>query len=99
MSNLVPFGTRAWVKKTKAGKLESRAKPGYFVRFDKTSTGYRIYYPEERVVRPVREVIFNPDEVPTEIMLPGEIQSEGERKKVIQDLPPGISQRRRRRNK
>jgi hypothetical protein len=34
LSQLVPFGTRAWVKLVDAGKLDRRAKPGYFVGFD-----------------------------------------------------------------
>jgi hypothetical protein len=51
LSGLVPFGTRAWVKIVDAGKLERRARLGYFVGYDTKSTGYRIYFPERRLVR------------------------------------------------
>src|SRR5262245_17274173 len=59
MSGVVPFGTRAWVKIVNAGKLEPRARLGYFVGFDNNSTGYRIYFPERRIVRVEREVTFD----------------------------------------
>jgi hypothetical protein len=59
LSSVVPFGTRAWVKLVHSGKLEARAKLGYFVGFDFQSTGYRIYYPERRSVGVEREVVFD----------------------------------------
>src|SRR5262245_33188369 len=59
LSELVPFGTRAWVKIHSAGKLEPRARLGYFVGYDDTSTGYKIYYPERRTVGVEREVVFD----------------------------------------
>jgi hypothetical protein len=59
LSALVPFGTRAWVKIMDAGKLEPRAKLGFFVGFDDESTGFRIYYPDKRTVNPEREVTFD----------------------------------------
>jgi hypothetical protein len=59
MRKLVPFGTRAWVKIHNAGKLERRAKLGFFVGYDDESTGFRIYYPERRTVGVEREVTFD----------------------------------------
>src|SRR5262245_30941426 len=59
LRDLVPFGTRAWVKIHNAGKLEHRAKLGYCVGYDDNSTGYRIYYPERRTVGVEREVVFD----------------------------------------
>jgi hypothetical protein len=59
MSNVIPFGTKAWVKIDDTGKLEACADPGYFVGFDNESTGYRIYFPDKRTVKPEREVIFD----------------------------------------
>jgi hypothetical protein len=84
LSKLVPFGTRAWVKIVKAGKLEPRARPGFFVGFDHDSTGYRIYFPDRRVVKPEREVVFNLEEVSDMVEILGEALSEGERLKYIQ---------------
>src|ERR1700730_18500489 len=40
MSKVMLFGTKAWVKKVDAGKLEARAKPGFFVSFNSKSKGY-----------------------------------------------------------
>lgn len=59
LSKAVPFGTRAWVKILKAGKLDRRAKLGFFVGMDFESTGYRIYYPDRRHVNVEREVVFD----------------------------------------
>jgi hypothetical protein len=46
LSQVPPFGTRAWVKIHGAGKLVLRARLGYFVGMDDESTGFRIYFPE-----------------------------------------------------
>jgi hypothetical protein len=87
LSKLVPFGMQAWVKIVGAGKLDSHAEPGYFVSFDSKSTGYRIYFPGKRMVKPEQEVIFNVDQIGDTVMIPGEVLSEGEKQKVIQDCP------------
>ena len=59
MSKVVPFGTRTWVKIVDAGKLDPRAKLGFFVGFDHESTGYRIFYADKRRVNVEREVAFH----------------------------------------
>jgi hypothetical protein len=87
MSKLVPFGTKAWVKIVGAGKLDRRAEPGYFVGYDNESTGYRIYFPEKRIVKPEREVVFDLDQLDDSILIPAENQSEGEKRKIILDTP------------
>ena len=84
LSHLVPFGTRAWVKTVNAGKLEARARPGHFVGFDSTSTGYRIYFPDKRKIRIEREVAFNLEETTDPVYWTAETQSEGEKSKLIQ---------------
>src|SRR3984957_18516231 len=57
--DVVAFGTRAWVKIVDAGKLDRRARLGYFVGYDSQSTGYRIYFPDKRSVNVEREVVFD----------------------------------------
>ena len=78
MSNVVPFGTKAWVKIVDAGKLEARAEQGYFVGFDAESAGYRIYFPEKRTVKPEREVTFDFRRAADSVAIPGEVQPVGE---------------------
>jgi hypothetical protein len=56
---LVPFGTHAWVKDVKAGKLDRRSKHGRFVGFDLETRGYRIFFANERRVAVEREVLFD----------------------------------------
>src|ERR1700731_3564862 len=62
LSHAVPFGTCTWVKIVDARKLDTRARFGYFVGFDLTSTGYRIYFPDKKQIRVERKVIFNRDD-------------------------------------
>jgi hypothetical protein len=81
MSGIIPFGTKAWVKMVNAGKLEARSEPGYFVGYDDQSTGYRIYFPDKRTVKPEREVVFDWQRQPNTITIPAEVQSVGERRK------------------
>jgi hypothetical protein len=62
--------------------------PGHFVGLDYKSTGYRIYNPAKRCVSIEREVVFNLDNSPSNlVVLPDEIQSEGERHSVVPDPP------------
>jgi hypothetical protein len=42
-SQVIPFGTCAWVKIVDAGKLDPQVRLGYFIGFDDESHGYRIY--------------------------------------------------------
>ena len=43
LGGLQEFGVAAYVKDLKAGKLDSIAQVGHFVRYDSESKGYRIY--------------------------------------------------------
>jgi hypothetical protein len=81
LANVAPFGTQVWVKIHDAGKLEPRARPGYFVGYDDESTGYRIYFPDTRKVNPEREVIFNLTKADDTVLVDGpeEPQPEAER--------------------
>jgi hypothetical protein len=90
MSNVVPFGTQAWVKIVGAGKLEARAALGYFVGLDNESTGHRIYFPEKRTVKPEREVVYNLEAASEMVVLPSEVQSVGEKEKDILNTHPAI---------
>jgi hypothetical protein len=81
LSNLVPFGTKAWVKIFSAGKLEPRSELGYFVGYDKESTGHRIYFPSKRTVKPEREVVFDTRRTPDVVPIPSGVQPVGENEK------------------
>jgi hypothetical protein len=87
LSNLVSFGTWTWVKIVNAGKLDSHAEPRYFVGFDNDSASYRIYFPDKQVVKAEGEVVFNINQIGNTVMIPGEVLSEGEKQKLIQDRP------------
>jgi hypothetical protein len=45
LSAVRAWGTKAWVKRLNAGKLEPRAEEGHFVGIDSELKGYRIYWP------------------------------------------------------
>jgi hypothetical protein len=77
LSKVVPFGTPVWVKLVDAGKLAPRACLGHFVGFDRTSTGYRIDFPDKKHVRVEREVVFKPHQESEPIAW---IDDEGEKK-------------------
>jgi len=81
LAGLQEFGAAAYVKDNNAGKLDSRARVGRFVGYDTESKGFRIYFPERRIVSIERNVVFNKNDVT--VVIPGE-QSEGEKDKVIQ---------------
>jgi hypothetical protein len=59
MLKVVPFGTHAWVKIVDAGKLDHRAKLGFFAGFDSESTSYRVYFANKCRVNVEREVVFH----------------------------------------
>ena len=80
----------AYVKDLTAGKLDARAKKGHFVGYDSKSKGYRIYWPEKRLITVERNIVFNQDNanVSDEIAIThGRTQSEGEDDKIIQPPP------------
>ena len=45
LANIHEFGSVAYVKDLKAGKLDSHTLAGHFVGYDIKSKGYRIYWP------------------------------------------------------
>jgi len=92
LSKLVPFGTKAWVKIINAGKLEPRAKMGYFVGFDNESTGYRIFLPDKHVVAIEREVVFDTSWKSEEVTFEYELTGGGTEKTKtgIQQLRPAV---------
>ena len=47
LAGIQEFGTAAYVKDLKAGKLDARAQVGRFVGYDSESKGYRIYWPHK----------------------------------------------------
>ena len=86
LGGIQEFGTAAYVKDLKAGKLDARAQLGRFVGYDSESKGYRIYWPAKRTISVERNVIFNGNDVQdkdTQTITVG-VQSEGEIDKVIQ---------------
>src|ERR1700731_2198789 len=83
--NLVPFGTRAWAKIVDASKIDRRARLGHFVGFDSTSTGYRIYFPDKKLIRVEREVVFNREELTDPVvwtLAEGEMHSSSQRPRI-----------------
>jgi hypothetical protein len=74
LSAIRAWGTKAWVKRLNAGKLESKAEEGLFVGIDSESKGYRIYWPGKNRVSVERDVYFNENEA----LEPEEVQMEGE---------------------
>ena len=88
LGGLQEFGVAAYVKNTKAGKLDARAAKGRFVGYDSESKGYRIYWPDKRSVSIERNVVFNPEDLLVDdevVVVPGDVLAEGERDKVIQN--------------
>jgi Reverse transcriptase (RNA-dependent DNA polymerase)/gag-polypeptide of LTR copia-type/GAG-pre-integrase domain len=86
LGGIQEFGVAAYVKDLKAGKLDARAQLGRFVGYDTESKGYRIYWPGKRSVTVERNVVFNEKDLRGNdgtVMLPGGVQSEGEREKII----------------
>jgi hypothetical protein len=88
LGGIQEFGVAAYVKDLKAGKLDARSQVSRFVGYDSESKGYRIYWPGKRSITVERNVIFNPDDVQnaeTIAISSGDILSEGEKDKVIQN--------------
>jgi hypothetical protein len=88
LARIQEFGAAAYIKDLTAGKLDARARKGHFVRCDSESKGYRIYWPEKCSVTIERNVVFNQDDRTTHVdmaIIYGEVLSEGEKEKVIQN--------------
>ena len=86
LGGIQEFGTAAYVKDLKAGKLDAHAQQGHFVGYDFESKGFRIYWPTKRSITVERNVVFNGNDVQEKensTVMVG-VQSEGEKDKVIQ---------------
>ena len=94
LGGIQEFGVAAYVKDLKAGKLDARAQVGRFVGYDSESKGYRIYWPGKRSITVERNVIFNQNDVRSNesVTIPsGDVLSEGEMNKVIQNSESNIN--------
>jgi hypothetical protein len=74
LTGLLEWGSKVWVKRLNAGKLQPQALEARFVGMDDESKGYRIYWPTHRKVSIERDVY--PDK--TEALAPETVQIEGE---------------------
>ena len=74
LSNVHPWGCKAWVKRLDVGKLEPRAELCHFVGVDSESKGFRVYWPGKNRVSIERDVYFNE----TEALANDEVLIEGE---------------------
>ena len=63
LAGIQEFGAAAYVKDLAAVKLDSQAKEGRFVGYDSESKGYRIYWPEKRLISIEWNVVFNQDDI------------------------------------
>ena len=91
LAEIQEFGVTVYVKNLTAGKPDSRARLGHFVRYDSESKGYRIYWPDKWSIMVEQNIIFNESDVlstNTTALIPGDALDEGEKEKVIQ--PPQI---------
>ena len=83
LGGIQEFGTAAYIKDLKAGKLDAHAQQGHFVGYDSESKGYRIYWPTKRLVSVERNVVFNENDIlekeNTTVMVG--VQSKGENEK------------------
>ena len=74
LSNVHPWGCKAWVKRLDVGKLEPRAELCHFVGVDSESKGFRVYWPGKNRVSIERDVYFNE----TKALANDEVLIEGE---------------------
>ena len=97
LAGIQEFGSAAYVKDLKAGKLEARAQVGRFVGYDSESKGYRIYWPGKRSITVERNVVFNESDVRSgdeSITISSGILSEGEMEssKIIQSTTKNVKE-------
>ena len=74
LSNVHPWGCKAWVKRLDVGKLEPRADECRFIGFDSESKGLRVYWPGKNRVSVERDIYFNEKDA----LDNDEVQIEGE---------------------
>ena len=59
LGGIQEFGTAAYVKDLKAGKLDACTQQGCFVGYGSESKGFRIYWPTKRSITVERSVVLN----------------------------------------
>ena len=74
LTGLLEWGSKVWVKKLNARKLQPQALEAIFVGIDDESKGYRIYWSSHRKVSIERDVYVDKSEV----LAPETVQIEGE---------------------
>ena len=74
LSNVHPWGCKAWVKRLDVGKLDPRAELCHFVGIDSESKGFRVYWPGKNRVSIERDIYFNENDV----LMHDEVFVEGE---------------------
>ena len=87
LGGIQEFGVAVYVKDMNAGKLNTRAQIGRFVRYDAESKGYRIYWPRKQSITVERNVVFNENDTRTSknfTINSGDMSDKGERDKIIQ---------------
>ncbi|EGO02548.1 hypothetical protein SERLA73DRAFT_150250 [Serpula lacrymans var. lacrymans S7.3] len=57
-SGLQGFGVSVFVKDDNAGKLNSPAKEGYFVGYNKESKGYQMFWPDKHFITVKQNIVF-----------------------------------------
>jgi hypothetical protein len=85
LSSLHKFGATMYVR-VEAKKLDARGEEARFVGYDKERKGYRMYWPLKRLVTVERNVKFHPDEV----LIPVNVQFEGEKAPQVNPAAPNI---------
>ena len=87
LGSIHEFGTAAYVKDLKAGKLDACAKLRWFMGYNSKSKGFCIYWPNKWSVTVKCDVIFNQEDILTKsdhVIIPSDVLSEREKDKVIQ---------------
>jgi hypothetical protein len=93
LGGIQEFGAAAYVKDLKVRKLDARAQVGRFVGYDSESKEYRIYWPGKRSITIEINIVFNPNNLQDAeniTISSGDILSEGERNKVIQNSESNV---------
>ena len=82
LTGLLEWGSKVWVKKLSARKLQPQALEAIFVGIDDESKGYRIYWPTHRKVSVERDVYADKSEA----LAPETVQIEGEEDEETKSL-------------
>ena len=88
LTGLLEWGSKVWVKKLNARKLQPQALEAIFVGIDDESKGYRIYWPTHRKVSIERDVYADRSEA----LAPETVQIEGENVTESKPVNPNSSE-------